>query len=190
MNPGPFGMVQTGIPFGEVKAVKDWLGLCTPVGKPALEHPQRPVVGFACERSEVSGQRLWGLFLQRFGEPEKFFEQHFVLNYCPLAFMERSGSNRTPDKLSACEKELLFEACDQHLREAVEALQPEWLVCVGDFARRRAELVFPTGKPKVGQILHPSPASPAANRGWAAIATGQLEKLGVWPKNPSARPDL
>ena len=27
MNPGPFGMAQTGIPFGEVKSVRDWIEL-------------------------------------------------------------------------------------------------------------------------------------------------------------------
>jgi single-strand selective monofunctional uracil DNA glycosylase len=180
MNPGPFGMVQTGIPFGEVKAVRDWLGLQAAVGRPAVEHPRRPVTGFACERSEVSGQRLWGLFAKTFGTPQRFFEDHFVLNYCPLAFMEQTGRNRTPDKLGRRERDLLFEACDRHLREAVQALQPQWLIAVGDFARRRAELIFNEGKPKVGQILHPSPANPAANRSWATIVTGQLEKLGVW----------
>jgi single-strand selective monofunctional uracil DNA glycosylase len=25
MNPGPFGMAQTGVPFGEVAAVRDWM---------------------------------------------------------------------------------------------------------------------------------------------------------------------
>lgn len=181
MNPGPFGMVQTGIPFGEVKAVRDWLGLQAPVGKPRLEHPKRLVTGFACARSEVSGQRLWGLFARKFGDPERFFKQHLVLNYCPLAFMEHTGRNRTPDKLSRHEKEALFVACDRHLHNAIEALQPEWLIAVGDFARRRAEAVFPAGKPRIAQILHPSPANPAANREWAKVVTEQLAKLGVWP---------
>jgi len=176
-------MVQTGVPFGEIKAARDWLGLCAYVGKPAVEHLQRPIAGFACERSEVSGKRLWGLFAERFGQPEKFFKEHFFLNYCPLAFMEETGRNRTPDKLAPREKQLLFSTCDEHLREAVEALQPEWLIGVGDFARRRAELVFPGGRPKVGQILHPSPANPAANRAWAKVVTEQLEKLGVWGKD-------
>ena len=27
MNPGPFGMAQTGVPFGEVAKVRDWLGI-------------------------------------------------------------------------------------------------------------------------------------------------------------------
>lgn len=180
MNPGPFGMVQTGIPFGEVRAVRYWLRIYFEVGRPALEHPKRPITGFGCPRSEVSGRRLWELFAKRFGAPEHFFEEHLVLNYCPLAFMESSGRNRTPDKLTNCEKQLLFEACDRHLRAAIQAIQPVWLIAIGDFARRRAEAVFPGGSPKVAQIMHPSPANPAANRAWAAVVTAQLEALGVW----------
>lgn len=180
MNPGPFGMVQTGVPFGQVRAVRDWLKLTGSVGRPGLEHPRRRVLGFDCPRSEVSGERLWALFEQRFGPAEAFFSRHLVLNYCPLAFMEQSGRNLTPDKLATAERAALYEACDRHLRRAVDILQPQWLIGIGDFARRRAELVFAGGTPKVGQILHPSPANPAANRSWAAVVTGQLEKLGVW----------
>ena len=180
MNPGPFGMVQTGVPFGEVAAVRDWLRVGGPVGKPDREHPRRPVSGFACVRSEVSGRRLWGLFAERFGTPERFFAEHIVVNYCPLAFLESGGRNRTPDKLPASEKAALFAACDRHLRAVVAALQPEWLIGVGDFAVKRAEDVFPDGSVKLGRILHPSPASPAANRDWRRLAARQLEALGVW----------
>src|SRR5262245_45932965 len=62
MNPGPFGMTQTGIPFGEVAAVRDWLGIRAVIDAPKIQHPQRPIQGFDCPRSEVSGRRLWGLF--------------------------------------------------------------------------------------------------------------------------------
>ena len=102
------------------------------------------------------------------------------MNYCPLVFIEDSGRNRTPDKLPASEREELFEACDEHLREAVRILKPEWLVGVGDFAMKRAEQVFPERSVKIGRILHPSPASPAANRGWAEAAARQLREMGVW----------
>jgi len=180
MNPGPFGMAQIGIPFGEIAAARDWLGICTPVGKPAQEHPKRPVLGFNCERSEVSGRRLWGLFAERFGTPQKFFGEHFVVNYCPLAFLSASGSNLTPDKLPAGEQARLFAACDEHLRWVLNILEPEWLIGVGGFARARGEEVAAGLNLKIGQILHPSPASPAANRGWAAAATKQLLELGVW----------
>jgi single-strand selective monofunctional uracil DNA glycosylase len=180
MNPGPFGMAQTGVPFGEITAVRDWLRIEAAVSRPEIEHPKRPVTGFACLRSEVSGQRLWGLFAKRFGAAESFFREHFVLNYCPLAFIEETGRNRTPDKLRPAEKAALFAACDAHLRLAIAALQPEWIVGVGDFARQRAAEVFAKEEPRLGQILHPSPASPAANRDWPGTVTRQLEALGIW----------
>jgi single-strand selective monofunctional uracil DNA glycosylase len=182
MNPGPFGMVQTGVPFGEVAVVRDWLKIESLVGKPECEHPRRPVTGFACTRSEVSGRRLWGLFAQRFDTPEQFYAEHIVVNYCPLAFLEIGGRNYTPDKLPASEKAALFAACDRHLRSIVAALQPEWLIAIGDFAAKRAAQVFPGGPLKLGRILHPSPASPAANRNWQAQATRQLQDLGVWKR--------
>jgi single-strand selective monofunctional uracil DNA glycosylase len=182
MNPGPFGMAQTGVPFGEVNSVRDWLGVHADIKRPAREHPKRPVLGFDCPRCEVSGQRLWGLFAQRFGSAEKFFREHFVVNYCPLVFMEESGRNLTPDKLPKREVEQLFAACDEHLSRVMEALKPEWLVGVGGFAFDRVKLL--AGKLpelKTSQILHPSPASPAANRDWGGLVTTQLQDCGAWP---------
>ena len=178
MNPGPFGMAQTGIPFGEVAAARDWMGIRAAVAKPANEHPKRPVEGFDCPRSEVSGRRLWQLFAERFGAPEKFFADHFVVNYCPLAFLSATGSNLTPDKLPAAEQEKLFAICDSHLRRVLEILEPEWLIGVGAFALARGAAI--SANVKLGKILHPSPASPAANRGWSAAATQQLVELGIW----------
>ena len=180
MNPGPFGMAQTGVPFGEIAAVRDWLGINVPIRKPKGEHPKRPVEGFACERAEVSGQRLWGLFADRFGRAEDFFRDHFVVNYCPLAFLEESGRNLTPDKLPARQTAALYAACDAHLRRVVEVLQPEWLIGVGDFAQKRGENILAGTSVKIAKILHPSPASPAANRGWGPQAEKQLKALGVW----------
>ncbi len=180
MNPGPFGMVQTGVPFGDVSAVRGWLKLECRVGRPARQHPRRAVLGFDCPRGEVSGQRLWGLFAERFSSAPEFFREHFVLNYCPLAFVEASGKNRTPDKLPEKERQALFAACDEYLRLAIGVLQPQWLIAVGDFAFKRAASVFAAGTLRLGRILHPSPASPAANRGWAELARAELQRLGVW----------
>lgn len=182
MNPGPFGMAQIGVPFGEIASARDWLGLEGPVGQPRETNPKRPVEGFACPRSEVSGQRLWGLFRARFGTPEAFFADHFVANYCPLAFFE-GGRNLTPDKLPATEQRPLLEACDAHLRTLIATLQPDWVVGIGNWAEKRAtEALGDTARVKFGRILHPSPASPAANRGWAEAATRQLVGLGIWPE--------
>ncbi len=178
MNPGPFGMAQTGVPFGEVAAVRDWLGIEERIGRPKVEHPKRPILGFACPRSEVSGQRVWGWARERFGTPARFFRRFFVWNYCPLVFMEESGRNRTPDKLPAAEREPLYEACDEALRDVVAAVRPERLIGVGAFAQKRAREVFGDDL-DVGVVLHPSPASPLANQGWAPRAEEQLREMGI-----------
>lgn len=180
MNPGPFGMAQTGVPFGEISMVRDWVGVEETILKPEKENPKRPIEGFACERSEVSGRRLWGLFSERYPHAEDFFKDHFVANYCPLVFMEESGRNRTPDKLPAAEIEALYLLCDTHLRELVDVLEPEWVIGVGAFAETRAKVALKESEVKIGRVLHPSPASPAANRGWGEQATKQLVKLGIW----------
>lgn len=180
MNPGPYGMAQTGVPFGEIEHVRDWIGVEAEVEKPEEEHPKRPIEGFACTRSEVSGRRLWGCFKERFGEASAFFADHFVTNYCPLVFMEAGGKNRTPDKLPSAEVEPLYEVCDQHLRHLVIALEPEWLIGVGAFAESRARIALADHDIQIGRILHPSPASPVANRGWAPQAVRQMQTLGLW----------
>jgi single-strand selective monofunctional uracil DNA glycosylase len=185
MNPGPFGMMQTGVPFGEVAAVRDWMGIEAPVERPAGEHPKRPIEGFACTRSEVSGRRLWGWARMRFGTAQAFFDQAFVLNWCPLVFLEASGRNFTPDRLPAAEAAALRAACDAHLASALAALAPQWAIGIGGFATKRLQSVLgaqpgSAGTVRVGQILHPSPASPAANRGWEPAVDAALDALGVF----------
>jgi single-strand selective monofunctional uracil DNA glycosylase len=183
MNPGPFGMVQTGVPFGEINAVRDWMKIDVSVEKPAQENPKRPIEGFACTRSEVSGRRLWGLFAERFQTPTRFFADHFVLNYCPLAFFDQAR-NLTPDKLPMSEQTPLLAACDDHLRANVALLTPDWVIGIGAWAEKRIRVALAespsAAQVNVGKILHPSPASPAANRGWAEAATKQLVEMGVW----------
>ena len=185
MNPGPFGMVQVGVPFGEVNAVRDWMKLDAPVAQPKTPNPSRPVEGFACTRSEISGQRLWALFAQRFPNADDFFADHFVLNYCPLAFFDKAR-NVTPDKLTKAESTPLYAACDAHLRASVDALKPDWVIGIGKFAETQARTALNPANGRanpnlrIGTVLHPSPASPMANRGWAPQAAAQLAAMGIW----------
>ncbi len=178
MNPGPFGMAQTGIPFGEVQLVRDWMGINAPVRKPSNEHPKRPVLGFDCPRREVSGRRLWTWVSENFGRPENFFKRGFVLNYCPLVFLEETGRNRTPDRLPAAERRAVIEPCDAALRQIIETLQARVVVGVGKFAEDRAKIALDGVDVQIGRIAHPSPANPAANRGWSELASTQLAELG------------
>lgn len=179
MNPGPFGMAQTGVPFGDVAMVRDFLGVTGEVGKPKREHPKRPIEGFDCPKSEVSGTRLWGWVKDRFGAPEAFFTRFFVVNYCPLVFMEAGGANRTPDKLPKDERAPLFSACDDALRAIVDALKPSLVIGVGSFAEARAKEALEGRGVRVAMMLHPSPASPRANRGWAKEVEKDLAAIGV-----------
>jgi single-strand selective monofunctional uracil DNA glycosylase len=179
MNPGPWGMTQTGVPFGEISLVREWLGIEGAVGKPPHEHPKKRVDGFACRRSEVSGRRLWGLFRARFGEPARFFARFFVLNYCPLLFLDADGRNLTPDRLKPAERARLQAACDKALRHSVECLRPARVIGVGNFAAQQAESALAGLAIPVGRILHPSPANPTANRQWEETVLRQLEEQGV-----------
>lgn len=181
MNPGPWGMAQTGVPFGEIAMVRDWMGISEPVSRPDPEHPKRPITGFNCTKSEVSGRRLWGLFSERFPIAGDFFANHYVVNYCPLVWMEASGRNRTPDKLPAAEMAPVAAACDAYLAAHLRILEPECLIGVGGFAEACLQRVADEAglKARIGRVLHPSPASPAANRDWHGTAARQLRELGI-----------
>ena len=181
MNPGPFGMAQCGVPFGEIAHVRDWLDIETPIGKPPVEHPKRPILGFECARSEVSGRRLWSWARDTFGTPEAFFSRFFIANYSPLIFMEHSGRNRIPEKLPEVERAPMNAACDRALRRTVEHFRPRFIIGVGKFAEKKARAVAGDLNVVIGSIPHPSPASPLANRGWARLAAAALRDLGAIP---------
>ena len=190
MNPGPWGMAQTGVPFGAISMVSGWLGIREPVRPFAGAHPRVPVTGFDCARSEVSGMRLWGFMRDTYGTPEAMAAELFVANYCPLLFLDDDGRNLTPDRINRRDQPPLFAACDRHLRAVVEALRPEWLVGVGLFAEGRARSVVEEAGSaiKVTSILHPSPANPRSQKDWPGQVAAALRAAGVW--GPAAeRPD-
>lgn len=181
MNPGPFGMAQTGVPFGEVKSVVDWLKITGEVGHPQDEHPKRRITGLACTQSEVSGARFWGFFRKLCGEPALFFRHCFVHNLCPLIFMSTSGKNLTPPELPAGERDDLLKLCDIALCQVVEALGVSMVIGVGRVAEQRARRALTAAgiNVRVEGIMHPSPRNPQANKGWEAIAKAKLAELGV-----------
>jgi len=179
MNPGPWGMAQTGIPFGAVPLVREWLDIGGVVHQPKNVHPKRPVTGFSCTRNEVSGKRLWGWARERFGPPDNFFHHFFVVNYCPLIFFDTNSRNVTPDKLKTQDRNKLFEPCDRALTETVGLLQPEYVLGVGNFALSRIKVACRDLNVSIGKIAHPSPANPLANRGWAPLIEGQMQQLGI-----------
>ena len=188
MNPGPWGMAQTGVPFGEIRAVREWMGIEARIDAPATQHPKRPVLGFDCRRSEVSGKRLWGWAASRCPSADDFFGQMLVLNYCPLIFFDRAGRNITPDRLPLSERRPLLAVCDQALAEWVDFYAPGHVVGIGRFAAGRCRAVLDDAVVSTGVITHPSPANPRANAGWAERIENELDALGIdLPGQPNER---
>jgi len=186
MNPGPWGMAQNGIPFGERESVTGWLKITGNIGRPAKEHEKRPITGWDCPRSEVSGKRFWGLMKERFGTPGKFFTDHFVANYCPLVFMGETGRNITPDKLLRDERKQLLDLCDTHIAKVIEIFSPKYLIGIGKFAEKRLAAITKktenssTSHAVVSSIIHPSPANPQAHKDWNGKVSAKMISLGIW----------
>ena len=167
------------VPFGDTKHVKEWLQIVGQVNKPEKEHPKRPIHGLDCERGEVSGSRLWGFIKEQSKSPDEFFHSCFIHNYCPLVFMSSSGKNITPPQLPKQERQQLLEICDNSLTEFVKLSGVKIVVGVGKFAEERAHKALKDFDVEIYSIMHPSPASPAANGCWSDIALKQLTDVGL-----------
>jgi single-strand selective monofunctional uracil DNA glycosylase len=174
MNPGPWGMAQTGVPFGDVAMVREWFGIETRLGNMLpKQHPKYPILGMACHRNEGSGSRLWRWAEARLGTPDDFFERFFVWNYCPLLFI-KDGRNLTPEHLNRREAEALTAVCDRALAAIIRVLQPAAVIGIGRYAEQRATTLLGTDA-DVRYLVHPSPANPMANRDWPALAEQALK---------------
>lgn len=182
MNPGPFGMMQTGVPFGEINAVRGYLKLDLPVGKPECEHPSRPVLGMTTTRSEGSGKRLWGLISSIWPDPDDFFSRHCIFNYCPLGFLDSgpTAKNFTPDHLPKEERRALEAVCDSYLRDVIALINPRALIGIGKYAQEKLASVNDDPSRIVASIIHPSPGNPQANVDWNGKTTARMRGFGLW----------
>lgn len=165
-----------------MKIVREWLRVSGHVERPQKEHPSRPVLGLECKRSEVSGRKFWGLFQKLCGDPDIFFQNAFVYNYCPLAFMTNTGKNITPEELKASERRAVNEICDKALRDVLQLLQVEVIVAVGKYAEKRANAAVARteleGKIKIGSIPHPSPRN-LSSKNWPEETCQRLQEMGI-----------
>ncbi len=177
MNPGPYGMAQTGVPFGATAMARNVLHIeerevKTPLGA----HPKRPVEGLSMQRQEVSGTRFWSMLADHYGSTESIFSNIYVVNHCPLLLLGETGRNVTPVDLPQSVIEPVLKACDCHLKSVVDVMGIEAVVGVGNYAKKRAKSVL--DGVRIDSMWHPSPASPLANRNggadWRANAISKI----------------
>ena len=158
MNPGPFGMCQNGVPFGDKVNVREYLKIDGVIRKPRKECPKRPIEGLDVKRVEMSGKRIWGT-VSELWSAEEFFSFATVFNYCPLCFLDEGGRNVTPDKLTLGDRKRIYELCDRYLEDVISIIKPGILVGVGNFATDKLRHFGDD----VRTLPHPSPL----NRGSA-----------------------
>lgn len=188
MNPGPWGMAQTGVPFTDPYIARDWMELPRrSVGSPSNERDARPIEGWESDRKEASGQKLHGFFRSIYGSLENFFENHIVMNYCPLVMYSEEATNLTPEDLLKADRESIFEICDPYLADLIEFYDPDVLVGIGRFGQRRLMDVLDLTESEVAYLPHPSPASPIATRDggdyWRGLVRDMLEERGLLPED-------
>ena len=177
MNPGPYGMAQTGVPFGATAMARDILQIKErDVRTPPGAHPKRPIEGLSMERQEVSGTRFWSMLSEHYGSTEAIFSNIYVVNHCPLLILGETGRNVTPVDLPKATIESVLKACDKHLKSVVDIMAIESVVGVGNYAKKRAQSVL--SDVHIDSMWHPSPASPLANRNggadWRANAISKI----------------
>ncbi|EDV91549.1 single-strand selective monofunctional uracil-DNA glycosylase [Drosophila grimshawi] len=174
MNPGPNGMGQTGVPFGNIRTVREMMQLSGEVRQPPVLHPKRAVDGLNCQIEEPSGVRLWGL-IERLadGSLDTFAQQCFVHNFCPLAFFDEAGRNITPSELKGVHKQQIRDMCLGALEQQLQLLRPQIVVAVGDYVHTVLQRSNYCKSVAVHRLPHPSPRA-LNNTNWPKKAEAFL----------------
>ena len=103
---------------------------------------------------------------------------------CPLLFLSSSGKNVTPPELPADARRQLNAACDRALIDVLRLLCVRTVVAVGKYTENRVRSLLRDAAitdVRVAVIIHPSPASPAANKAWSDTALAQLTQARLLP---------
>ena len=173
MNPGPYGMAQTGVPFGAVSFVRTYLGIDGKVGHPANESPLRPIVGMDIRRDEASGKAVWTM-ASHYGSRDEFLSRCTVLNYCPLLFLDEKGRNFTPDCLQRDFRSKIEDLCTASLSSILAILSPSSVIALGRFAEGKAKACTSAS---VYYFPHPSPLNPSSYSFWKEKALEELRRI-------------
>jgi single-strand selective monofunctional uracil DNA glycosylase len=196
LNPGPYGMAQTGIPFTDLKRLREHLprlakGLerrgCSLAGVGLAPRSLRPYLSRTFESSAV---RVYRFLSRGWGSAEDGWRSVVVANPCSLLFMDAAGENRTPADLvgavsrrtgSLVAARRLRERCNAlrrlAAREAVRVLSPRGVVLLGKDAQRAMQTgIAPLlGPDSILGWEHPARAVPDR---WAMGLLEEIKRRG------------
>jgi single-strand selective monofunctional uracil DNA glycosylase len=193
LNPGPYGMAQTGVPFTDLKRLesalpglwKDLVASGEPVTRPGLAPPS--LARHLTRTFESSSVRVYRFLERAYGRPELALREVVFVNPCPLLFIDpETGANRTPADLpralrarKAAELVHAFEELRRAtVLEAVAELEPRGAILLGrDVAAAVGEaLRAALGARSVVEWEHPARAVPET---WSRGLADELRKRGL-----------
>ena len=156
INPGPFGMAQTGIPFGDKETVKNYLKIepKIDIDKIPKQHPKKQILGLEVKRVEKSGRIFWGVIKEFYPEKYDFFKSNFVLNFCPLCFLDEQGRNITPKVLRKEDQIALYKILEIFMLKLFKLIKIKKLIAIGD--ETFSYLNALNTKLKIQTIIHPA----------------------------------
>jgi len=106
LNPGPYGMAQTGIPFTDIRRLVSALPALVAELRNAgkrLEVPGLAPVSlppYLSRTFEASSVRVYRFLERSWGDAERGWREVVAANPCPLLFIDtETGKNRTPADL-------------------------------------------------------------------------------------------
>ncbi len=198
LNPGPYGMAQTGIPFTDIRRLVSALpdlaaelrGRGERVEPPGLAPPGlRPYLSRSFESSAV---RVYRFLKKGWGGAERGWTEVVVANPCTLLFIDPAeGKNRTPADLARAARlrgsgrdqvrELVESFGRIRIRcavESIEALSPRGAILLGKDVQAALgpALRRILGEARVIPWEHPARAVPES---WASGLLSALRRRGL-----------
>ncbi|XP_073819638.1 uncharacterized protein isoform X2 [Musca autumnalis] len=184
MNPGRYGALQTGIPFGNITTVKIGMGLkgrITPTpgqrGKIRIRGLEAPEV-----EHDSSSTRFWRLISELFDGAENYldllFEKCFVHNFCPLVFIDSDGLNVSLPYIEPNPR--LFAECRKTLGKQITLLKPDLIICIGKFVRSMLSKTRQAKGREILMIEHPSYKNYISADKWIEDAKEVFQSNGLF----------
>ena len=174
LNPGKYGMSQTGIPFTDVtRAARVGIAIEPPGLAPASLRPF--LKSYRVERSSAS---VYNLLDALWGGPAEGWRRLWAVAPCGLLFLEPDGTNVTPADARLARRDDVRELRLRVIRESVEAARPRGVLLLGqDVARVAADAL---GDVETLVVDHPVARGPG-RRGpawWAGVVAQAVRARG------------